>query len=151
MDLNQQIEDIKNQLKAEGFDEEKLNKLMDLATEEVLDLALQDLENNASDEVLEQLGNEPDTEIQTKEEAMDRIAKVFVAAYGENADQKKLEMILSYLQDTLEQTKKAKDLLQKYQAGDPSAVAQVKAQEGNPDVDEVMKYMDKPTSEDVSL
>jgi hypothetical protein len=30
--------------------------LMDLATEEVLDLALQDLENNASDEVLEQLG-----------------------------------------------------------------------------------------------
>lgn len=141
MDTNQQIEDIKNQLRAEGFDEEKLNELLDLAAEETLDTALQDLENNASDEVLEQLGNEPDTEIQTKEEAMDRVAKVFVAAYGENADQKKLEMMLAYLQDTLEQTRKAKDLLQKYQAGDPSAVAQVKAQEGNPDVQEILKSM----------
>lgn len=141
MDTNQQIEDIKNQLRAEGFDEEKLGKLIDLAAEECLDIALQDLENNASDEVLEQLGSEPDTEIQTKEEAMDRVAKVFVAAYGENADQKKLEMMLAYLQDTLEQTKKAKDLLQKYEAGDPSAVAQVKAQEGNPDVQEILKSM----------
>jgi hypothetical protein len=42
---------------------------------------------------------------------MDRIAKVFVAAYGDECRSKELEMILSYLQDTLEQTKKAKDLL----------------------------------------
>jgi hypothetical protein len=151
MDINQQIEDVKNQLRAEGFDEEKLNRLMDLAVEEVMDIAMTELENNASDEVLEQLASEQDAEVKTPEEGINRLQKIFEAAYGESAEQKKLEMILAYLQDTLEQTKKAKDLLQKYQAGDPSAVAQVKAQEGNPDVDEVMKYMDKPTSEDVSL
>ena len=151
MDTNQQIEDVKNQLRAEGFDEEKLNKLMDLAVEEIMDIAMTELENTASDETLEQLASEQDAPVSTVEEGVDRLERIFVAAYGENADQKKLEMMLAYLQDTLEQTRKAKDLLQKYQAGDPSAVAQVKAQEGNPDVDEVMKYMDKPTSEDASL
>jgi len=151
MDLNQQIEDVKNQLKTEGFDDSKLNQLMDLAVEEVMDIAMNELENNASDEVLEQLASEQDTPVSTPEEAVNRLQKIFETAYGENAEQKKLEMILAYLQDTLEQTKKTKDLLQRYQAGDPSAVAQIKAQEGNPDVDEVIKYMDKPTSEDVSL
>lgn len=141
MDTKQQIEEIKTQLKAEGFDDNKLNQILDLAAEEALDTALQDLGNNASDEMLEQLANEQDTQIQTKEEAMSRIEKVFSAAYGDNAQQKKLELILSYLKETLEQTKQAKDLYNRYQAGDPTAVAQVKAQEGNPDIEEVMKHM----------
>jgi phosphoglycolate phosphatase-like HAD superfamily hydrolase len=141
MDTKQQIEEVKTQLKAEGFDDNKLNQLLDLAAEDALDTALQDLGNNAPDEIIEQLSKEPDTEIQTQEEAMSRIEKVFATAYGENAEQKKLELILSYLQETLEQTKQAKDLYDRYQAGDPTAVAQVKAQENNPDVDEVVKYM----------
>ncbi len=141
MDTKQQIEEVKTQLKAEGFDENRLNQLLDLAAEEALDIALQDLGNNASDEVMEQLASEPDTQVQTQEEAMSRIEKVFVAAYGDNAEQKKMELILSYLKESLEQTKQAKDLYGRYQAGDPTAIAQVKAQESNPDVDEVIKHM----------
>jgi len=141
MDTNQQIEEVKTQLRAEGFDETKLNELMDLAAEEALDLALADLADNASDEILEQLAQEPDTPIQTQEEALARIEKVFTAAYGENAEQKKLDFILVYLTDALNQTKQAKDLLKRYQDGDPTAVAQIKAQEGNPEIQDVMKHM----------
>ena len=143
MDTAQQIEKVKAQLREVGFNEEKLNQLLDLAVDEVVDIALTDLENNASDEVLEGLASQQDTDVQTPEEAMQRVQMVFEAAYGENAEQKKLDLILAYLQDTLNQTIQAKDLLQRYQQGDPTAVAQVKAQEGNPDTQKILEEMNK--------
>ena len=141
MDTSQQIENVKAQLREIGFDEDRLNQLMDLAAEEAIDIAMEDLAETASDEVLEQLASGSKDEITTPEQAVERINKVFESAYGPNAEQKKLELILAYLQETLEQTKQAKDLLQRYQAGDPTAVAQVKAQEGNPDTQEILKKM----------
>ena len=141
MDTAQQIEDVKTQLKEIGFDEGKLNQLMDLAAEEAIDIAMEDLAETASDEILEQLATESEKEIQTQEEAIARINKIFEIAYGVEAEQKKLNAILTYLQGTLEQTKQAKDLLKRYEAGDPTAVAQVKAQEGNPDTQEILKRM----------
>lgn len=139
MDTAQQIENLKTQLKEVGFDEDKLNQLLDLATEEVIDIAMEDLAETASDEVLEQLASVSENEITTPEQALERINKVFEAAYGPEAEQKKGELIIAYLQETLEQTKQAKDLLKRYQDGDPTAVAQIKAQEGNPDTQEILK------------
>ena len=141
MDTAQQIENTKAQLREVGFDEDRLNQLLDLAAEEAIDIAMEDLAETASDEVLDQLASGSKDEITTPEQAVERINKVFESAYGPNAEQKKLELILAYLQETLEQTKQAKDLLQRYQAGDPTAVAQVKAQEGNPDTQEILKKM----------
>lgn len=141
MDTAQQIESVKAQLTEVGFDEEKLNQLLDLAAEEAIDIAMEDLQTTASDEVLEQLATEVDQEVQTPEEAISRINKIFETAYGVDAETKKLNMILAYLQDTLDQTIQAKDLLKRYESGDPTAVAQVKAQEGNPDTQEILKRM----------
>ncbi len=141
MDTAQQIENTKAQLREVGFDEDRLNQLLDLAAEEAIDIAMEDLAETASDEVLEQLASGSKDKITTPEQAVERINKVFESAYGPNAEQKKLELILAYLQETLEQTKQAKDLLKRYEAGDPTAVAQVKAQEGNPDTQEILKKM----------
>lgn len=132
------IENLKNELRTLGFDEEKINGLMDLAAQEALDTAMEDLgalENDADLEELAQMISDP-----TKDNAS-KLNMIFQKAYGMNAENKKMELLVSYLQSVIEDTKKAKDLYNRYQAGDPSAVAQIKAQEGNPDVQAVVDQM----------
>lgn len=135
------IENLKNELRALGFTEEKLNQLLDLAAEEILDIALNDLEANVDDATMEELANTMSTQPSDATEATKRINMVFEKAYGANAEYKKVELISNYLKQAIEETKAAKDLYARYQAGDPAAVAQVKAQEGNPDVQAIADQM----------
>lgn len=141
MDYTTEIENVKNELKAIGFDDVKLNQLMDIATEEILQMAIDDLGESADDATLEMVAQEVDKPVTTPEEATARMSLIFEKAYGPEAENKKNEMLLNYLKQTLEATKSAKDLYNRYQAGDPSAVATIKAQEGNPDVQKVVDMM----------
>lgn len=135
------IDNIKNELRTLGFTEDKLNQLMDLAAEEALAITIEELQTTASDEVLEDLAKTFENEPANEADATAKLNMVFDKAYGPNANAKKEELILTYLRETLEDTKKAKDLYTRYQAGDPSAVATVKAQEGNPDVQKITDMM----------
>ncbi len=135
------IDNIKNELRTLGFTEDKLNQLMDLAAEEALAITIEELQTTASDEVLEDLAKTFEKEPTNEADATAKLNMVFDKAYGPNANAKKEELILTYLKETLEDTKKAKDLYTRYQAGDPSAVATIKAQEGNPDVQKITDMM----------
>jgi hypothetical protein len=75
----------------------------------------------------------------TKENAMQKLNDLFTGVYGEEAPSKKQELILNYLKKSLDQIDKVKDLLNRYKAGDPSAVAAMAAQEGNPDVQKILE------------
>ena len=141
MDYTTEIENIKNELKAIGFDDEKLNQLMDLAAEEVLEMAVNTLGETVDEATLEMVTTEMQKEVTTQEEAQARLNMIFEKAYGQEAENKKNEFLLNYLKSTLEDTKKAKDLYDRYQAGDPSAVATIKAQEGNPDAQQIADMM----------
>lgn len=135
------IEQLKNELKNLGFTDDKFEELMNLVTQEVLDQALDDLEANVDDTTMEELaqimGNQPTND----EEAQNRMKMIFEKAYGDDAMRKRDELITTYLKQTIEDTKAAKDLYARYQAGDPAAVAQIKAQEGNPDVQAIVDQM----------
>lgn len=132
------IENLKNELRALGFTEDKIDGLMDLAAQEALDIAMEDLGAMENDTLLEEL--ELVISDATKDNAT-KLNMIFEKAYGMNAQAKKAELLTTYLKEVIEDTKKAKDLLARYQAGDPAAVAQVKAQEGNPDVQAIADQM----------
>lgn len=133
MDYTAEIENVKTQLLNEGFTQEKLNQLIDLAAQEALDMALDELKEK-DDAVLDEMGSKMQNAPTTQEEAIAQLNLVFQNAYGDNYENKKLELIYNYLKEALDQTVSAKNLYQRYQAGDPSAVAFIKSQEGNPDV-----------------
>jgi len=135
------IEQLKNELRTLGFTEDKLNQLMDLAAEEAIDIALNDLEANVDDATMEELANVMDNQPANADDAINKLNMVFEKAYGANADAKRIELVSSYLKQTIEDTKAAKDLLTRYQTGDPTAMAAVKAQEGNPDVQKIADMM----------
>ena len=141
MDYTTEIENVKSQLKQIGFDDEKLNQLMDLAAEEILQDTVDTLGETADDATLEMVAQEMEKQVTTQEEVIARINMIFEKAFGTEAENKKNEFLLNYLKQTLEDTTKAKDLYNRYQAGDPSAVATIKAQEGNPDVQKVVDLM----------
>ena len=132
------IENLKNELRALGFTEDKIDGLMDLAAQEALDTAMEDLGAMENDAILEEL--EQAISDTTKDNAT-KLNMVFEKAYGMNAEAKKAELLTTYLKEVIEDTKKAKDLYARYQAGDPAAIAQVKAQEGNPDVQDIISMM----------
>ncbi len=132
------IEQLKNELRMLGFDEEKINGLMDLAAEEALAAAMEDLGSMENDAALEELAQMVSD---TTRDNASKLNLIFEKVYGANANSKKLELLTGYLKSVIEDTKKAKDLYTRYQAGDPAAVAQIKAQEGNPDVQAIVDQM----------
>ncbi|MGI6484539.1 MAG: hypothetical protein ACOX0R_02870 [Candidatus Dojkabacteria bacterium] len=152
MDFTQQIENIKQQLLSLGFTEEKYNELLNLAAEEMMDNALETLQEKDLEE-LQNLESQLIPEVSTPEEANKNIALIFTAAYGDKAEEMRQKMLLDYLNITVEQTKSTKDLLERYNAGDPTAIAAVEAQKDNPDVQEFVKYMEEnnATSTDDAL
>ena len=152
MDFTQQIENIKQQLLSLGFTEEKYNELLNLAAEEMMDNALETLQEKDLEE-LQNLESQLIPEVSTPEEANKNITLIFTAAYGDKAEEMRQKMLLDYLNITVEQTKSTKDLLERYNAGDPTAIAAVEAQKDNPDVQEFVKYMEEnnATSTDDAL
>jgi hypothetical protein len=132
------IEQLKSELRALGFTEDKLDQLMDLAAQEVLGIALEDLSNTADDATLDEMAQMVES---SSEDAAKKLNMIFEKAYGPNAENKKVELLTTYLRSVIEDTKKAKDLYARYQAGDPAAIAMVKAQEGNPDVQKIVDMM----------
>ncbi len=138
MDYSITIENLKNELKALGFDDEKLNQLLDLAGEEMLEEAVEYLGENADEVTLEMISQEMEKQVTTQEEVQARLDLIFDKAYGTETENKKGEFLVTYLTSVIEDTKKAKDLYNRYQAGDPSAIAAIKAQEGNPDVQNIV-------------
>lgn len=137
MDYKTEIENLKNSLLAEGFTEDKLNELLDLAAEESLDQAAVYIQENGTDEDIEELTTLLSTEPNTQEEAFEQLNKVFEKAYGSESENKKLESIVNYLKETLEITKQSKDLAKRYQDGDPTAVASVQSTLNDPEVQDI--------------
>ncbi|MBP6976058.1 hypothetical protein KBB42_00465 [Candidatus Dojkabacteria bacterium] len=141
MDYSIEIENLKNELKTLGFDDDKINQLLDLAAEELIEEALDYLAENTDEQALDTLAQEMEKPVSTTEDAQTRLNMVLEKAYGMQAEEKKGEFLYNYLKTTLEDTKKAKDLYDRYQSGDPSAVAAIKAQEGDPDAQEIIDRM----------
>jgi len=133
-----EIEQLKSELKMLGFTDEKLNELLELAAQEALDTALEDLEANVDDATMEELANLMANQPINAADATNKLNTIFEKAYGSGAEMKKQELVCDYLRQVIEETKQAKDLYARYQAGDPTAVALIKAQEGNPDVQKIM-------------
>lgn len=137
MDSKVEFDSLKNELIGLGFSEEKFYELLDLAIEEAIDIALNDLEENVDDSTMEQLSIDMDKQVNSKEEAMSQINMVFQKVYGTEAENKKLEFINQYLKETIELTKKSKDLAQRYMQGDPTAIAAIRSNMDNPNTKEV--------------
>lgn len=135
------IESLKTELRSLGFAEDKINQLLDIAMEDALDTAVEDLEAVVDDATMEELAKMMEVQPTNAEDALNRVKVIFEKAYGLNAEAKKVELVGNYLKEVIEETKKAKDLYARYQAGDPAAVAQIKAQEGNPDVQAIVDQM----------
>lgn len=137
-DLQQSIDE----LKSLGFENDKINQLLDLAAEEALDVALNEIGEKLNDQELEELSKQLEKPIQTKEDAKEKLDLIFNKVYGENAENKKLELINKYMRETIEITKKSKDLFDRYQQGDPTAVATIQSNMGDPDVQAIKDHIE---------
>jgi DNA-binding transcriptional MerR regulator len=137
-DLQQSIDE----LKSLGFEDNEINQLLDLAAEEALDVALNEIDEKLNDQELKELSQQLEKPIQTKEDAEEKLNLIFNKVYGENAENKKLELITKYMKETVEITKKSKDLFDRYQQGDPTAVATIQSNMGDPDVQAIKDHIE---------
>jgi DNA-binding transcriptional MerR regulator len=137
-DLQQSIDE----LKSLGFEDNEINQLLDLAAEEALDVALNEIDEKLNDQELKELSQQLEKPIQTKEDAEEKLNLIFNKVYGENAENKKLELVNKYMKETIEITKKSKDLFDRYQQGDPTAVATIQSNMGDPDVQAIKDHIE---------
>lgn len=149
MDYNTELTNAKQKLIELGFTEDKYNQLLELAAEELLDKALIDLQEKDLP-LLEEIEKNLIAEPTNIEEANKNIEMIFVGAYGEQAEEKRQEMLLGYLNTTIQQTIAAKDLVERYKAGDPTAIATIESSKDHPDVQEVLKLMEEEGNNNVT-
>ncbi len=142
MDYSIELQNAKQKLFEVGFNEEKYNQLLELAAEELMDNALMDLQEKDL-AALEALENKLVEQPTNSEEANRNIQLIFSEAYGEQAEEIRQKMLLDYLNNTIQQTYATKDLVQRYQAGDPTAVAAVEGNKDNPEVVEMMQELEE--------
>jgi hypothetical protein len=135
--MNNEFEQLKQELLSLGFDETKFNELLDIATEEAIDITMEKLSQTLSDEELDSITKELERPLNNKNDATQRINMLFQKAYRDNAENKKLELVNNYLRKTVDLTKESKDLLERYQQGDPKAVATVQSHADDPDVKDI--------------
>ena len=140
--MNTELEQYINELKSFGFKDDEINQLLDLAAEEALDTALSEIDEKLNDQQLEELSKQLEKPIQTKEDAKEKLDLIFTKVYGENAETKKVELITKYMKETVEITKKSKDLIDRYQQGDPTAIATIESNMGDPDVQAIKDHIE---------
>ena len=115
-----------------------------------MDNALNELQEKDM-EALQNLESKLIPDVTSLDEANKNLDLILSVAYGEKAFETKQKMLADYLNLTIEETKSVKDLLQRYQAGDPTAIAAIEAQKDNPELEELIKYLTEEgvaTSED---
>lgn len=147
MDYTQEIENAKQQLFSLGFTEEKYNELLTLGTEEIIEKALTDLQEKDL-ESLEALENNLVEEPEDIDEATRNLDLIFATAYGQQANETKQKMLLEYLNQTIQQTRTTKNLLERYQAGDPTAIATIEANKNTQEAIEVANYIEQKKNEE---
>jgi len=140
MDYKTESEKLKQELLNLGFTEDKFQQLLELAAEEALDIAVLDLSKKDAS-VLEALEKRLSEEVNSIEVANQNIDMIFYAAYEDRAEDMKSQLILEYLEITIEETKKAKDLFERYQAEDPTAVSTINANKDNPELQEILEQL----------
>lgn len=135
MDYQKEIEEVKKKLFELGFSEEKYNQLLEMAAQEALHKATEQLQEKGDLETLqEKLIENPST----KEEAIQNVNLIFNTAYGEKSEDMQNTLVLEYLKETAEVTEKSKDLVKRYAQGDPTAVAQIDSNKDNPELEEIL-------------
>jgi hypothetical protein len=140
--MNTNIEQKKEELRSLAFTDEKINQLLDLATEEAIDIAVADAGEKLSNEELETLAQEIDKPIKNAQDATERLNAIFQAVYKDQAESKKIELIDNYLQDSIDMTKNMKNLAESYAKGDPRAVANVKSNLNTPEAKKIQSIID---------
>lgn len=121
------------ELKDLGFSKEQVEELLDIAEQEIRDAVLEDLAYNGEEakvqeylQKFEAVKSDPQGFATTFDEAMGTL-------YGaENVQSKKDEMLVAFLTNIVDLTKKTKDLYQKYSQGDPNTVKAVEEANASP-------------------
>lgn len=132
--MNTELEQSIQELKSLGFSDEKVNQLLDLAAEEALEVALNDIDQKLNDQELDELSKLLEKPIQNKKDAKEKLDHIFKTVYKENAKNRKTELVNKYLKETIELTKQSKDLIDRYHQDDPTAVATIESNIGDPDI-----------------
>jgi hypothetical protein len=137
--MNTEFEQLKKELQELGFDEAKFSELLDIATEEAIDITVDQLSETLDDQELESMILSVEKPYNSPKEAIETIDLLFKKAYGENAESKKFELINNFLRNTLDIAKKSNDLLTRYQQGDPTAIATIQSHVDDPETKDLQE------------
>jgi hypothetical protein len=115
-------EEIITKIKDLGLDETTSEQLFNDISAEIIDMMMQELVETTTDEELKAL-NERLQNAKSTEHYESILKEVSVTVYGDNAIEELHNMFIEYIEELKNTISQSKDLLRKYEQGDPDAVA----------------------------
>lgn len=138
MENNTEYNDLLDQLRQLGFDENRINKVLDLALEEMFDTAMEDLEiseNISNIDKIKEISQKP---LVNPTDGIERMNEIFTIIYGEESEKKRYDFLVQYLKNIIDITKKAKEVMNKYNMGDPDTIQQVNNKLNTQEVQDIL-------------
>jgi tyrosyl-tRNA synthetase len=114
------MENIKQQIKDLGFNDQQSEEILNLFSEEVLDAIFKDYASVTTNEDLSIMESRI-KESKSPEHFEILIYEIAKTVYGEEADKEIQEMFTKLLNNFKQSIEDSKDLIQRYQQGDPNA------------------------------
>ncbi|MCD4756234.1 hypothetical protein K8R20_01290 [bacterium] len=118
-------------IKGLGLDEKTSNELFNTISEEILDIMFQKLAGTTTNQDLEILQQRLQNSKST-EHYENILKEIAVTAYGDNALEELKKMFLDHIEEIKNTIAQSKDLLKRYEQGDPEAIVLInKAQQSD--------------------
>lgn len=114
-------EEIITKIKELGMDDNQSEELFNNIAEEIADLMFQELAETSTDQELEELKQRMENSKST-DHYESILKEIAVTVYGDNATDELKQMFLDYIAELKDVIAQSKDLMDRYNQGDPEAV-----------------------------
>ncbi len=121
------------ELKNLGFTKEQVEQTIKIAEDEIIDTIIEDFTLNADEQIVQHYVQKFANAKNNPQVLTHTLNEIIAIQYGkENVINKKEELLIKYLQETVTLTQQIKDTYIKYTQGDPEAIKFVEEAKQNP-------------------
>jgi len=141
MDQQKELQEVLAQIKAMGVSQTQMLQIMDIASVQSIQHAINDLKKTAPEDEFTAIESLFKEKIEDQQVLKQNIDTLFNRTYGDKAQDRKIFLLVKYLKEYIQLVKQTVDLGKRYADGDPDVVQMIEDAKKDPLFDELVNKM----------
>lgn len=141
MNQQKELQDVLAEIKAMGVTQTQMLQIMDIASVQSIQHAINDLKKTAPDDEFTAIESLFKEKIEDQQVLKQNIDTLFNRTYGNLAQNRKIFLLIKYLKEYIQLVKQTVELGKRYTQGDPEVIQMIEDAKKNPLFDELVSKM----------